>query len=361
MAIKGTNGDDMLDGTSGNDMMYGYDGDDTLNGGDGNDVLYGGNGGDTLFGGNGNDQMSGGDGDDYMEGGDGNDTYYVEDIGDVVIEFGNEGIDTVVSYLANYRIGANVERLTIAEGAAVDSAGRSNGSGNDLDNTIKGNSGSNSLHGYAGNDSMYGNGGDDILDGGDGNDIIDGGDGIDIITFGQEASLGGHGVTVDLSITARQNTGYGLDAIRNIENIDGTAFDDILSGNADNNKIKANGGDDTVRGRAGDDDITLGAGADKVLFEAAGAANGYDRVRGFESGVDQLVFKAADGYDINAGFETITGSGVSASLGHAQFVYNETTQILYYDADGAGSDAIAIASFNENPPTVITAGDIVLI
>ena len=58
-------------------MLYGNDGDDDLTGFAGNDVLLGGDGNDWLDGHIGADQMYGGDGDDI---------YYVDSLGDAVIE-----------------------------------------------------------------------------------------------------------------------------------------------------------------------------------------------------------------------------------------------------------------------------------
>ena len=56
--------------------------------------------------------LSGGAGVDTMLGGAGDDTYVVDDVGDVVTEQANAGIDTVQSSLT-YTLGANVENLTL--------------------------------------------------------------------------------------------------------------------------------------------------------------------------------------------------------------------------------------------------------
>ena len=348
---KGTPGSDSQTGSAGRDLMYGYAGDDTFFGGDGNDVLYGGAGEDSLFGGAGNDQLSGGDGNDNMFGGIGDDTFYAEDSGDQVVELGGEGTDTVVSSLANYALDNNVEVLRLREGAAVDSAGRTNGTGNDLSNSIRGNSVSNALQGKGGNDSIYGLEGDDIISGGTGNDLIDGGDGTDEITFKVDA--GTQGATVDLSITVAQETGFGRDFIRNIENLEGTANSDTLSGNAGANKIAGLGGGDLIRGRGGNDDLTGGEGADIFRFDSAGAGNGVDRIRGFVVGSDRLEFHTADGYDAASTF-TFGPEAVGAG---PQGVYDITTGMLYYDADGEGGNAaILIAQFDRG--LALTGNDI---
>lgn len=336
--IYGGEGNNDIDGTSANDMIYGRGGADDLSGGDGNDVLYGGDGNDSLYGGEGDDQLSGGTGADYMEGGNGSDTYYVDDRNDVVVEFAGGGIDTVVSTLKNYRIGANVERLTLAEVVGDDN--NTNGTGNDLDNRIKGNSGNNEMQGLGGNDDIYGYAGNDIINGGAGNDILDGGDGIDLVSFKVGAT---NGVTVDLSITARQNTGNGLDAIRNFENLEGTVFNDVLIGDNGVNKIAGLAGNDLIRGRGGDDDLTGGSGNDTFRFDSAGVGNGVDRIRGFTPGADKLEFHTSDGYAANA---TLTFGTIAVGSG-PQGIYDIDTGKLYYDGDGDGAGAaIQIAQFD---------------
>lgn len=341
--LFGNDGSDTLFGGNGDDMLYGDDGDDTLHGDDGNDVLYGGSGNDILHGGAGNDQLSGNTGADRMYGGTGNDTYFVDDIGDEVFEFAGEGTDTVRSTLANYKLDSNVENLQL------DGTGNTNGSGNDLNNAIKGNSGNNNLQGWGGNDSIYGLGGDDIINGGAGDDVLDGGDGTDLVTYKVGAT---NGVTVDLTKT-KQNTGMGTDTIRNFENLEGTLFNDVLYGDNGANKIAGLDGDDTIRGRGGNDDLTGGSGADRFLFEST-ANNGTDMIRGFETGLDKLVFFTGEGYAANAGF-TLGSSAVGAG---AQFLYDDATHSFYYDADGeGGAAAIKLAAILGG---TVTAGDILI-
>lgn len=354
MAIDGTDNGESINGTTGNDMIYGFGGDDMLFGGDGNDVLYGGDGDDDLFGGNGNDQLSGGEGADYMVGGTGNDTFFVSEAGDQAIEGAGEGSDTVQSLLANYTLGANLEIVLLREGAAVDAAGRTNANGNELNNGMRGNSGANTLSGKGGNDSIYGMGGDDILNGGTGNDLIDGGAGDDLVSF--KVDGGTQGATVDLSITTGQNTGFGTDQIRGVENLEGTQNNDVLSGNNGVNRISSLGGDDLIRGRGGDDDLTSGTGNDTFRFDRAGEGNGVDRIRNFVVGSDRLEFRTSDGYAANS---TLTFGSEAEGTG-PQGIYDITTGMLYYDADGeGGDDAILIAQFDRG--VNLTGNDIAVI
>src|SRR5438270_12182117 len=187
--INGTSGDDNLNGTSGNDTMSGGDGDDVLDGGAGidtasytaaaaavavslaiagpqdtggagtdtlvaienltgsafDDTLTGDANANTLSGGAGNDVLDGGAGNDVLNGGAGDDTYYAYG-SDTITENAGEGPDTtVVAYVFDYTLSANVENLTLLDWAI-------NGRGNELDNTLSGNDWNNLLFGYGGND-----------------------------------------------------------------------------------------------------------------------------------------------------------------------------------------------------------------
>ncbi|MEH2363424.1 hypothetical protein [Nostoc sp.] len=132
----------------------------TIDGGAGDDTLTGGAGNDTLIGGFGDDTLIGGAGDDSLNGGDGSDVYYVDSATDVVTETNASvagGIDTVISSLADYTLGANLENLTLT------GTGNSNGTGNTLNNRIIGSSGNNVLSGDAGDDTLVGVAGNSLI------------------------------------------------------------------------------------------------------------------------------------------------------------------------------------------------------
>lgn len=165
-ALFGEEGNDRLFGGAGNDTIYGGVGDDLIVGGvaanetalaagtaDSN-FLYGGDGNDTILGGIGNDYIDGGAGADNMQGGLGDDTYIVNSVNDVILEFANQGYDTVVSS-SNYILNANIEELRLVEGFNI------NGTGNSLNNLITGNSSDNILDGVTGADTMIGGLGND--------------------------------------------------------------------------------------------------------------------------------------------------------------------------------------------------------
>ncbi|MBS1158828.1 MAG: hypothetical protein H6R15_1247, partial [Proteobacteria bacterium] len=135
---------DVATGTAGPDTLNGTAGADVLDGLAGNDVLNGLAGDDLLFGGLGNDVLNGGTGADTMVGDDGDDTYDVDDVADQVIE--GTGIDLVRTTLSSYALGAEVENLTFF------GVGNFTGTGNGLNNEIRGVSGADTLFGGAGND-----------------------------------------------------------------------------------------------------------------------------------------------------------------------------------------------------------------
>ena len=89
-------------------------------------------------------------------GGLGNDTYVVDNVGDVVTEAAGAGTDTVQSSIT-YTLGANLENLILTGAAAI------SGTGNDLNNVIKGNGANNTLTGGLGSDTLTGGLGNDIF------------------------------------------------------------------------------------------------------------------------------------------------------------------------------------------------------
>jgi len=238
-SLTGDNQDNYMWGLGGNDTLNGLNGDDKMFGGGGDDKLIGGTGADLLNGGDdfdtasyitalsgivanlSNSQQNTGDaqgdifisienlegsqysdvltgsgqnnhiwglgGDDYLngiggnailEGGLDNDTYRISNLGTQIVEYFNQGTDTVNTSI-DYTLVANLENLNLLESTAA-----FNGTGNELNNIITGNSADNTLNGAAGNDVLYGNLGTDTLNGGDGDDWLFGGKGNDILTGG---------------------------------------------------------------------------------------------------------------------------------------------------------------------------------
>ncbi|NEQ11355.1 MAG: calcium-binding protein, partial [Moorea sp. SIO4E2] len=158
-----------------------------ISGNSSNNVLWGKSGNDTIYGNDGDDALIGDLGNDSMYGGMGNDIYSVDNTGDVVTEYVNQGIDRVYSSIS-YMLGDNVENLTLTGSAYY-------GHGNSLNNSISGNSDNNLLWGKSGNDELYGKAGTDVLLGDLGNDILDSGSDNDYLYggLGNDTLTGGSG------------------------------------------------------------------------------------------------------------------------------------------------------------------------
>ena len=144
-------------GNNQSNIMNGNDGDNVISGGDGNDTIFGHGGNDTLYGGAGADKLDGGTGADHMYGGAANTTFWVDNIGDVVIADAGAGIDTVNSTIS-YTLADNVEILNL-----LDAGGAIDGTGNGLNNTITGNASANHITGGLGQDTLTGGGGADTF------------------------------------------------------------------------------------------------------------------------------------------------------------------------------------------------------
>ncbi len=202
---------------AGNANGYGNTLGNVITGNGANNVLSGLAGDDTLIGGGGNDQMYGGTGADTMTGGTGDDTYYIDNVGDTVTELAEEGNDLVSSSIS-YELGDHLERLTLTGSAAV------NGTGNDLDNVIRGNNGANTLSGGGGADSMYGGNGNDVIRGGAGRDNVWGDAGADRFVFADGDFSGNTAATADVIRDFSQAQGDRID-LSMVDAITGDAND----------------------------------------------------------------------------------------------------------------------------------------
>jgi Ca2+-binding RTX toxin-like protein len=248
-----------------------------ITGTSGNDSLVGTPGADTIEGLGGNDTLDGNGGSDFLNGGTGNDRYRV-DGGDTLTDAG--GIDTVESTVS-WTLGGAFENLTLIGTAP------SSGSGNSLNNVITGNSAANWLRGLAGNDTVSGGEGNDTINmsfgsaSSYGSDVIDGGGGVDTLDFGDAARSA---VRVDLAAGTASGGGIGgagSASVSGIENVNGSAFDDRITGNAASNFLFGYLGNDTLDGGAGVDRLDGSLGNDTYIVTAGdmiGDAGGIDHV-----------------------------------------------------------------------------------
>ena len=139
------------------------------------------------------------------------------------------------------------------------------GAGNDI---LTGSSSDNVLSGGGQDDRLYGMDGNDTLDGGSGADILDGGNGSDTATYASSSA----GVKVDLGLAGTAQAGDGDvlgDTLVNIENLTGSAYDDILIGDSGANVLTGGSGNDTLTGNAGADTLDGGAGSDTAVYTAS--------------------------------------------------------------------------------------------
>ncbi len=372
--VNGGAGDDSIfayfdapGGLSTPNLINGGDGDDTIKAGADSDLIHGGNGDDLIYGGAGDDTLVGDTGADTMYGGAGNDTYYVDNSGDVVSEdsrgagVDDGGTDTVYASIS-FALPDFVENLWLTA-----AAGRSNGTGNDLDNIIHGNSFNNALSGGGGNDHLLGDGGDDTLNGGAGNDYLDGGTGYNTLIGGTgDDTLMGAGVDVmhggagndtyyvndvadavsEQSVPGTDDGGHDivyssigytlptfvedLTLLASAGNANATGNDlaNVIHGNNGDNVITGLGGSDTLLGGGGNDSLDGGAGAD---YLDGGTGNdtlnggaGNDTLMG-GAGADSFVFAAAGAangvdqiYDFVHGTDQLVLGGVDYgfAVGH---------------------------------------------
>ncbi|WP_042694711.1 Ig-like domain-containing protein, partial [Azospirillum sp. B506] len=132
--------------------------------------------------------------------------------------------------------------------------------GGDGNDTIFGGAGSDTLTGGLGDDSLDGGDDNDLLAGGPGNDTIDGGTGNDTVTYAASATA------VNANLATGVGTGEGTDVLRNLENVTGSAFDDVITGDGGANILLGGGGNDTITGGGGTDTIHGGTGDDLSIF-----------------------------------------------------------------------------------------------
>ena len=172
--------------------------------------------------------------------------------------------------------------------------------GNDDASILRGGAGDDYVYGEGGTDTLYGSEGDDTIGGGEGADIIDGGADTDIATYGGA----GEGVRVSLLLQGQQQQDFdgthGFqandndaegDILTNIENIEGSNYNDWLTGDDNDNTLIGEGGDDRLEGGEGDDTLRGGEGSDTLI-----GGEGDDTLRGGE-GSDTLI--GGDGVDID--------------------------------------------------------------
>jgi Ca2+-binding RTX toxin-like protein len=208
--------EDDIHGDAAANVLDGFIGDDALVGRAGKDTLIGGAGSDTLDGGAGADSMIGGEGDD---------TYFIDNVGDRVVEVAGGGNDTVITS-ASITLPANVEIIIFTGGASV------------------------VLTGNAQNNIISGGAADDTLSGGAGSDTV---------------SYAGATTAVTINLASNVATGQGRDVLSGFENATGGTKADTLIGNSGKNVLDGSGGADRMTGGFGNDTYVVDNVKDKVI------------------------------------------------------------------------------------------------
>jgi Ca2+-binding RTX toxin-like protein len=270
------------DGHAAGDTFTGIE---NVNGSAHADALAGDAGSNTLTGGDGNDSLSGGDGNDNLWGGAGADALD-----------GGAGVDT-----ANYAGSTAGVTVNLLAGTAV--GGHAEG---DTFIAIE------NLIGSTYADVLTGSAGPNTLTGGAGADALHGGAGIDLANYSTSTS----GVTVNLLIGTGTGGHAEGDALTDIENVNGSPYDDILTGDAGNNTFTAGHGNDSLAGGGGNDNLWGGAGGDAL---DGGAGVDIANYAGSTAGVtvNLLAGTAVGGHaggDTFTGIENLNGSAHADNL-----------------------------------------------
>ncbi len=222
-----------------------------INGTAGADSLWGSNGSDLIYGFDGNDHQYGQGGNDRLDGGNGKD------------------------YLA----------------------------GQDGDDTIIGGAETDHLVGGAGIDHLYGGAGQDYIEGGLGADIMDGGD---TSTLNFLAYRNSTAVIVNLEAGTASGGEATGDRFVNFQNLDGSAYDDTLTGTSGTNMLHGGAGNDTLSSGGGYDYL-YGQDGNDVMRGGSGSTYFGDDFDG-GNGIDTVIYtESSVGVTVN--LATGTGSG----------------------------------------------------
>ncbi|MBY7247977.1 Ig-like domain-containing protein [Enterobacter roggenkampii] len=166
--------------------------------------------------------------------------------------------------------------------------------------------------------------------------------GMDVMDYRNATS----GVTVDLRLSTAQDTGFGTTRLLNIEGINGSDYDDVITGNS---------GDNRFEGRGGNDTFNIGS-HDTLLYKLINASdatggNGHDVVNGFTVGtwegtadtdrIDLRDLLSGSGYTGTGSASYVNGvatldSGAGNISDYIRVVQNGSNTEIQVDLDGTG-------------------------
>ena len=294
--LHGGNGNDNLDGRAGDDVIYGGRGDDVLKGGAGVDSFHGGPGDDVIM----VDHFDFTDGEKPPNEGNRKDATGVFD-GGINID-GTQGSDTLS--FADFKDddgdgNSKGVKVTLADGKVLYKGDPATDTQPDVAvfNNIE------NLVGSSEPDVLTGDAGDNVIEGGDGGDTLNGGAGNDTVSY--RSSDGG--VTVTINGTASPTPCWQAMYLSGFENLIGSAYNDILTGETGKQPYVIEGlaGADELDGRVLASDTlsyaSSNAGVIIDLNESTGSVN-------FKPGISAI--KAASG-----------GHAAGDNIKHGTFVH----------------------------------------
>ncbi|HHG9145016.1 TPA: Ig-like domain-containing protein [Enterobacter hormaechei subsp. steigerwaltii] len=168
--------------------------------------------------------------------------------------------------------------------------------------------------------------------------------GMDVVDYRNATS----GITVDLRLSTAQDTGFGTTRLLNIEGINGSDYDDVITGNS---------GDNQFEGRGGNDTFNIGSGGhDTLLYKLINASdatggNGSDVVNGFTVGtwegtadtdrIDLRDLLSDSGYTGTGSASYVNGVATLDSIAgniadYIRVVQNGSNTEIQVDLDGTG-------------------------
>jgi len=314
-------GGGFADGGAGNDDLRVASGGGILIGGDGADRLTGGAGSDSLYSASLN--VDGPSHDmgrevDNLSGGDDTDTIWAG-YGDSAD--GGEGEDYLAYSFGGAQEAINISTsifqtssIVIGGGTIQNFEGLIRLRGSEFGDTINAAAqiGQLTIDAGAGNDVVTTNGNVFMVMGGSGNDMLisstspdmfDGGEGVDTVSYVQATS----GIVISLGYFG--GGGSGVDWLKDVENLNGSRFNDEMTGNEVDNQINGGSGDDEIYGREGNDTLIGAEGADYLDGgdgnDVLDGGDGLDTLIGGRGddlyldrdGTDVIVEAAAEGID----------------------------------------------------------------
>jgi len=232
--------------------------------------------------------------------------------------------------------------------------------GGDGDDRLEGGDGNDDLWGDAGRDELYGGAGNDTLHAGLGGDHLDGGAGIDTVSYAD--APGRAWADLNLGRGGGDEPYYPprtFDTYANVENVDGSAFDDSFIGSEEANVLRGGGGNDFLSGEGGNDTLDGGIGRDRLEghngddFLDGGA--GGDKMWGGTGNdtyvidsIDDRIDEADDGGIPPDGIDTVRSS-YSVSLSNATIFKGDIENLTLTGSgnlNGGGNDLANVLTGN---------------